>query len=79
MSQDFETATDQIGDLQQHLELFMSTCQRCGRCFREPSPLEQLKLKGYRFDDLENQRVVLRSQAYLDKEPVVDDIKLELD
>jgi len=79
MSQDFETATDQIGDLQQHLELFMSTCQRCGRCFKEPSPLEQLKLKGYRADDLENQRVILRSEAYLGNEPVVDDINIELD
>ncbi len=30
----------------------MSTCQRCWRCSKEPNPLEQLKLKGYRFDDL---------------------------
>jgi len=79
MSRDFETATDQIADLQQHLELFMSTCQRCGRCFKEPSPLEQLKMKGYRFDDLENQRVIYRSKPYLENEPVVDDINIELD
>ena len=52
MSQDYETATNKIGDLEQRLDLFMSTCQRCGRCFKETSPLEQLKLKGYRFDDL---------------------------
>jgi hypothetical protein len=57
----------------------MSTCQRCGRCFKEPSPLEQLKLKGYRFDDVQNERWILRSQAYLQSEPTVDDIKLELD
>jgi hydrogenase-4 component H len=79
LSQDFETATDKISDLQQHLELFMSTCQRCGRCFTEPTPLEQLKLKGYRFDDLEKERVVFRSQAYLENEPVVDDVKIEWD
>lgn len=79
LSQDFETATDKISDLQQHLELFMSTCQRCGRCFTEPTPLEQLKLNGYRFDDLEKERVVFRSQAYLENEPVVDDIKIEWD
>ena len=52
MSHEFENATDSIGDIQQRLELFMSTCQRCGRCFKEPSPLDQLKLKGYRFDDV---------------------------
>lgn len=79
MSQEFETATDRIGDLQQRLELFMSTCQRCGRCFKQPSALEQLKLKGYRFDDLQNQRVVFRSRAYLESDPVVDDIHIELD
>jgi hydrogenase-4 component H len=78
MSQDFETATDKVSDLQQQIELFMSTCQRCGRCFTEPSPLEQLKLKGYRFDDLQNERWIFRSQAYL-QTPVSDDITIELD
>ena len=79
MSQEFETATNKIGDLEQRLELFMSTCQRCGRCFKEPGALEQLKLKGYRVDDLENERWVFKSRAYLEGEPVVDDIKIELD
>ena len=79
MSGEFETATDTIGDLQQRLELFMSTCQRCGRCFKEPSPLEQLKLKGYRFDDLEDERWVFKSQAFLTEEATVDDVQIELD
>lgn len=57
----------------------MSTCQRCGRCFKEPSPLEQLKLKGYRADDLAAERWVFRSRTYLDQEPPVADIQLELD
>jgi len=38
-----------------------------------------LKQKGYRFDDVQNERWILRSQAYLESEPVVDDIKVELD
>jgi hydrogenase-4 component H len=79
MSHDFETATNQIGDMQQRLDLFMSTCQRCGRCFKDGSPLDQLKLKGYRLDDLEHDRWVFRSRAYLDTEAVVDDVKIELD
>ena len=79
MSQEFETASDKIGNLQQRLDLFMSTCQRCGRCFKESSPLEQLKLKGYRFDDLDNERWIFRSRAYLESEPVVEDIQIELD
>jgi hydrogenase-4 component H len=79
MSHEFENATGAIGDIQQRLELFMSTCQRCGRCFTEPSKLEELKLKGYRYDDLENERWIFRSQSYLEGQPVVDDIEIEMD
>jgi len=79
MSREFESATNDIGDIQQNLELFMSTCQRCGRCFTEPTPLEQLKLKGYRFDDLQKERWIPRSRAYFESQPVVDDIPLDLD
>ena len=70
MSQEYETATDKISDVEQRLELLMSTCQRCGRCFKESSPLEKLKLKGYRFDDLANERWIFRSRSYLESEPV---------
>jgi hydrogenase-4 component H len=79
MSPDFETATNQIGDLQQRLELFMSTCQRCGRCFKAPSVLEELKMKGYRFDDVQNERWVFRSTAYLEGQAGVDDIEIEME
>jgi hydrogenase-4 component H len=79
MSREFETATDTIGDIGQTLELFMSTCQRCGRCFKEISPLEQLKMKGYRFDDLQKEQWVFRSQSYLGDEPFTDDIKIEME
>jgi hydrogenase-4 component H len=79
MSPQFETATNQIGDLRQRLELFMGTCQRCGRCFKEPGWLEQLKLKGYRFDDLANERWVFGARAYLEGEAAVRDIPIELD
>jgi hydrogenase-4 component H len=79
MSTEFETATNTVTDLQQQLDLFMSTCQRCGRCFEETSFLDQLKLRGYRFDDLENERWIFKSQAYLEGTPAVDDISIELD
>jgi hydrogenase-4 component H len=79
MSHEFENATDRIGDLEQRLELFMGTCQRCGRCFKEPTPLEKLKLVGYRFDDLPNERWVFLSRAYLTHEATVDDVRIDLD
>jgi hydrogenase-4 component H len=79
MSHDFEQATGNASDLRQRLELFMSTCQRCGRCFKTVGALESLKLPGYRCDDLGESRWVLRSQAFLQGDPVVDDIAIELD
>jgi hydrogenase-4 component H len=79
MSQEFENATPQIGDIQQRLELFMSTCQRCGRCFKEAAFIEQLKMKGYRFDDVQNERWILKSRAFLESDPVVKDLEIEMD
>ncbi|HET7206503.1 MAG TPA: 4Fe-4S dicluster domain-containing protein [Terriglobales bacterium] len=78
MSKNFETATAHIGDLQQRLDLFMSTCQRCGRCFKPATVLDELKMKGYRFDDLENERWIFHSRGYL-QDPVVDDVAIDLD
>jgi hydrogenase-4 component H len=79
MSHEYENGTNAVTDISQKLDIFMSTCQRCGRCFKEPSPLDQLKLKGYRFDEVQSERWVFRSRAYLESEPVVDDIRIELD
>src|SRR5512142_39690 len=55
MSPEFEIATDDAGDLRQRLDLFMSTCQRCGRCFSPDTVLDSLKMKGYREDDLDRE------------------------
>ncbi|MDD2709875.1 MAG: 4Fe-4S binding protein [Verrucomicrobiae bacterium] len=79
MSKEFETATNEIHDIQQELELFMGTCQRCGRCFTDAGPLDQLKMKGYRFDELDKDRWVYRSAGYLEKEAAVRDIEIEMD
>jgi len=79
MSQDFETATNSIGDIGQEIQVFMGTCQRCGRCFKEPGQLEELMMKGYRADDLGRERWVYESESYLSSEPVVRDIDIEMD
>jgi len=36
-------------------------------------------MKGYRFDNLDQEVWVYKSKAYLDSEPVVKDIDLDLD
>lgn len=79
MSREFENGTDCIGDLRQQLDLFMSTCQRCGRCFTVPTALDALKMKGYRADDLQNERWIFCSKPFLEDDAVVDDIHIEMD
>jgi len=48
LTQQFETATDKPGDMFIRLEVFMGTCQRCGRCFAPPTPLDRLDRTGFR-------------------------------
>ncbi len=79
MSHEYENASPKIADLRQNIEIWMGTCQRCGRCFKTTSPLDQLMMKGYRFDNLDAELWVYRSRAYLDKDPLVKDIDIELD
>jgi hydrogenase-4 component H len=79
MSLEFENATNKISDLGQKLDLFMSTCQRCGRCFKGAAALDELKMKGYRSDDIPHERWIYRADAFLETEPVVEDIQIELD
>ena len=79
MSTEFENATSRISDLGQKLDLFMSTCQRCGRCFKRVGALEELKMKGYRCDDPANERWIYKAHALLETEPAVDDVKIDLE
>jgi hypothetical protein len=57
----------------------MSTCQRCGRCFKGAAALEELKMKGYRSDDPQSEHWIYRAQAFLEGEPAVADIEINLD
>jgi len=40
MSQGFETATGEIGALTMTVDVFMGSCNRCGRCYRTQTPLD---------------------------------------
>lgn len=47
---EFETATNHAADLFIRIEVLMGPCQRCGRCFVPPTPLERLAKRGFRHD-----------------------------
>ena len=48
LSQQFETATDRGEDMVIRVEVFMGPCQRCGRCYTPPTPLDRMDSAGFR-------------------------------
>jgi len=42
MTQRFETATDTLDDLRLTVDVFMASCNRCGRCYRTRTPLDPI-------------------------------------
>jgi hydrogenase-4 component H len=47
-TKEFETATNDRQDLHTTVEVFMSTCRRCGRCYEPLTPLDRLMVTGMR-------------------------------
>jgi hydrogenase-4 component H len=78
MSKEFETASEKIGDIKQNFEIWMGTCQRCGRCYKDAGPLDQLMMKGFRADDLAGELWIYRSKSFLGDAPITDDVKIDL-
>ncbi len=65
MSDKYELATDNREDITQTIELFMMTCQRCGRCYdmEIKNYLDRLQTLGYRYDSLQVRKVIRLSTA----------------
>ncbi len=63
MSPEFELAAGRREDVSQTIELFMLTCNRCGRCFdmEIKNAIDKLDLRGYRYDSLEARTVLRRT------------------
>ncbi|HOF82713.1 MAG: 4Fe-4S binding protein [Acidobacteriota bacterium] len=63
MSPEFELAAGRREDVSQTVELFMLTCNRCGRCFdmEIKNAIDKLDLRGYRYDSLEARTVLRRT------------------
>ncbi|NIM05070.1 MAG: 4Fe-4S dicluster domain-containing protein [Armatimonadetes bacterium] len=47
-TKEFETATNDVQDLHLKVEVFMGTCQRCGRCFETSTELDKMMVTGFR-------------------------------
>ena len=68
MTERFELATENKEDLTERMELFMLTCQRCGRCYdmENKNAIERLDMKGYRYDNLEKRIVIKKTTEQFD-------------
>jgi hydrogenase-4 component H len=49
----FETATNDARDVRVRVEVYMGSCQRCGRCFTPPTPLDKMMVTGFREAEVE--------------------------
>ena len=60
MSNNFQTACDDKNDITTRLELFMLTCQRCGRCYEmeKTNVIDRMELRGFRYDNLERRALI---------------------
>jgi hydrogenase-4 component H len=47
MTDQFETATNDLKDLLMEVEVFMGSCNRCGRCYRTQTPLDPPHLRRF--------------------------------
>ncbi len=60
MSTEYRLACADANDVTTRMELFMLTCQRCGRCYEmeNTNVLDRIDLKGFRYDSLETRAMV---------------------
>ncbi len=54
MTGEFELSTDDVhDDLVGEYHIFMGPCERCGRCYEPPTPLDRLMQTGMRHDPID--------------------------
>jgi len=68
MTEQFELATGDRDDITVTMELFMLTCQRCGRCYNMETTnmIDKMELKGFRYDHLEMRAVIPKATERFD-------------
>lgn len=70
MSGEYRTATNDKEDVTARLELFMLTCQRCGRCYtmETGNAIDAMGRKGFCYDNLETRAFLRRFTESLSTE-----------
>ncbi|HQO01671.1 MAG TPA: 4Fe-4S binding protein [Spirochaetota bacterium] len=70
MTEHYELATNDKNDITETIELFMATCQRCGRCYdhENRNQIDRLSRIGFRYDNLEMRAVIPAGTQQIDTE-----------
>ena len=63
MTPRFENATNEVRDLTMTVEVFMASCNRCGRCYRTQTPLDPPHVRAFHEKRLEALCEKYRPQA----------------
>lgn len=68
MTGQFELATDDRNDITVSMELFMLTCQRCGRCYNMETTnvIDRMGMRGFRYDNLQVRALIPVTTEQLD-------------
>jgi hydrogenase-4 component H len=68
MTNRYELATGDKNDITETMELFMLTCQRCGRCYEmeTTNAVDRMDLRGYRYDNIEARTVIRKTTDQFD-------------
>jgi hydrogenase-4 component H len=69
MTEQYELASNDRNDITQSIELFMLTCQRCGRCYNmeKTNMIDKMGLKGFRYDNIELRAVIPKVTEHFDE------------
>jgi hydrogenase-4 component H len=68
MTEQYELATNDKNDITVNMELFMLTCQRCGRCYNMETTnmIDKMGMRGFRYDSLEARAVIPKVSEHFD-------------
>ncbi|MGV7930595.1 MAG: 4Fe-4S binding protein [Spirochaetota bacterium] len=68
MTPNYELATGSKEDINETMELFMATCQRCGRCYDHEitNAIDRMSRIGFKYDSIEMRAVVPVSSEQFD-------------
>ena len=63
MSPAYQLACSDKDDVTTRLDLFMLTCQRCGRCYgmENSNAIDRLGLSGFRYDSLQTRAMLKKT------------------